>query len=102
MEAKIHYHICWSDSSLDWQSFATKEEAMELAKTIKKPNESCIIIARGQDCERCQLFQSPLQAIPVQASDCDIARCERSIDAHGMSGLLSYLAIHTFPSDAGV
>jgi hypothetical protein len=58
MEAKIHYHICWSDSSLDWKAFPTKEEAYDVAVTIKKPNESYVIVERGQDCERCQLFKS--------------------------------------------
>jgi hypothetical protein len=58
MEAKIHYHICWSDSSIDWKAFPTKEEASDVAGKIKQPNESYIIVERGDECERCQLFKS--------------------------------------------
>ena len=57
MEAGIHYHICWSDSSVDWKPFPTREDATELAKTIKKPNESYIIVERDGDCERCKEFK---------------------------------------------
>ena len=55
----IHYHIRWSDSSLDWQAFPVKEDATKLAATIKKPGESYTIV--GQDdgeCDRCKAFKS--------------------------------------------
>jgi len=52
----IHYHICWSDSTLDWKRFATKEEAIELAGQIKRPNESYMIVERDGECKRCKAF----------------------------------------------
>ncbi|HEV2714799.1 MAG TPA: hypothetical protein VGU64_06005, partial [Terriglobales bacterium] len=39
-KSAIHYHIRWSNSSLDWQPFPTEEEATTLAGQIKKRNES--------------------------------------------------------------
>lgn len=51
----IHYHIRWSsNSSLDWKSFPTKEEAIKLAEKLKKGRETYGIVARDGDCERCQ------------------------------------------------
>jgi len=38
MKPEIRYHICWSNSSLDWKTFPTKTDATELAGRIKKPN----------------------------------------------------------------
>lgn len=58
IKSEIHYHIRWSDSSIDWKPFPTKEEATERAGQIKKPNESYIIVERNDDCERCKLFKS--------------------------------------------
>jgi hypothetical protein len=52
----IHYHICWSDSSLDWKPFPRKEEAAKLAEQIKKPNESYVVVERDDECERCKEF----------------------------------------------
>lgn len=57
----IHYHICWSESSIDWKAFATKEEATALAERIKKPNERYTIVERHEGCERCTLFKSRSQ-----------------------------------------
>lgn len=54
----IHYHICWSDSTLDWKRFPTKEEAIELAGHIKRPNESYMIVERDGECERCKVIRS--------------------------------------------
>jgi hypothetical protein len=31
IKSGIHYHIRWSDSSLDWNPFSTEEEATILA-----------------------------------------------------------------------
>ena len=53
----LHYHIRWSNSSLDWKSFPTKEEATELARKITKPNESYTVVERNDDCERCKEFK---------------------------------------------
>jgi hypothetical protein len=58
VESGIHYHICWSDTSLDWKAFPTKEEATELAGHIKKRNENYIIVERDGNCERCKMFES--------------------------------------------
>ena len=55
--SRIHYHIQWSDSSLDWKRFPTYEEATEQARQIKKPNENYKIVERDEGCERCKLFQ---------------------------------------------
>lgn len=58
LEPGIHYHICWSDSSLDWKAFSTKEEATKLARKFKKPNERFVIVERDDECERCKEFKS--------------------------------------------
>jgi len=59
IKSGIHYHIRWSsDSSLDWKSVPTKEEATKLAERIKKPNERYIVVERDGDCERCEVFNS--------------------------------------------
>ena len=58
VSSQIHYHICWSDSSLDWKAFPTKEEAAELAEQIKKTTESYIIVERDDECDRCKAFRS--------------------------------------------
>ena len=55
---EIHYHIQWSDSSVDWKPFPKKEDAIELARRIRKPNESYMIVERDGDCERCKAFKS--------------------------------------------
>ena len=56
----IHYHIRWSDSSLDWKPFPTEEEATTLASLVKKPNESFSVVERDDECERCKVFRSTL------------------------------------------
>ena len=56
INAETHYHIRWS--SLDWKSFPTKEDAMQWAGRLKKPNESFDIVERDDDCERCKLSKS--------------------------------------------
>jgi len=53
---KLHYHIRWSASSLDWKPFPTKAEATELAEHIKKRGESYVIVERDDNCERCKAF----------------------------------------------
>ena len=54
----IHYHICWSDASLDWKACPTKEEATKLAGQIKRPNASYMIVERDGQCERCNELKS--------------------------------------------
>jgi hypothetical protein len=58
IKSAIHYHILWSDSSLDWKPCATKEEATILADEIKKRNESFTIVERDDECEQCKMFKS--------------------------------------------
>ena len=58
IDSVIHYHILWSDSTLDWKSFPTKEEAMYLASQIKKRSESYTIVERDEECEGCKAFKS--------------------------------------------
>jgi hypothetical protein len=57
INSEIHYHIRWSDSSLDWEPFLTKEEATHLAGRIQKQNESYTIVERDGECERCKVFK---------------------------------------------
>jgi len=57
MKPEIRYHICWSNSSLDWKTFPTKTDATELAGSIKKPNESYKIVERYEQCEGCREFE---------------------------------------------
>ena len=57
MKSGIHYHIRWSNASVDWKPFLTEGDATELAGKIKKPNESYIIVERDNACERCKEFE---------------------------------------------
>ena len=58
IKSEIHYHIRWSDSSLDWKPFPTKEEATKYAGRINKRDGTYIIVERGDECERCKAFKS--------------------------------------------
>ena len=62
MNLGIHYHICWSDSSLDWKAFPTREDAMKLARKIKKRDERYIIVERDDECQRCKEFKAKASA----------------------------------------
>jgi hypothetical protein len=57
IQSDVHYHILWSNSTLDWKPFATKEDAQEIAEAINKRNESYTVVDRGADCERCKAFR---------------------------------------------
>jgi len=74
IKSGIHYHIRWSDSSLDWKPFLTREEAMELAGQIKKRNETYIIVERDDECERCKMFRSKSIIVGLQK---DMGQFER-------------------------
>ena len=63
VDSVIHYHILWSDSTLDWKRFATKEEATHLACQIKKLSESYTIVERDEECERCKAFESQARRV---------------------------------------
>lgn len=49
----IHYHIRWSNSKLDWQTFANKQEAKKSAEELVRPGEAYTIEEFGDECERC-------------------------------------------------
>ena len=57
-KSAIHYHIRWSNSSLDWKPFATEDEATILAGQIKKRNESFTVVQRDDECERCKMLRT--------------------------------------------
>ena len=61
IKSGIHYHIRWSDSSVDWKPFPTKQEATILGGHIKKRNESFIIVERDDECKRCKEFELGLK-----------------------------------------
>jgi len=54
----VHYHICWSESNLDWQAFNTMEEAQMEAERLVRRGETYKIKIFGQDCPRCQVVSS--------------------------------------------
>jgi len=64
IKSGIHYHIRWSDSSIDWKRCSTKEEAKQLARGIKKPSETYTIVERDEECERCKDFESKTSFTP--------------------------------------
>jgi hypothetical protein len=49
----VHFHICWSDSKLDWQAFQTREEAITRAKELVLPDETYVIEELDGACPRC-------------------------------------------------
>jgi len=68
VKSATHYHIQWSSGLfLDWKPFPTKEEATDLAKAIKQPNETYIIAERDDECERCKEFKA--RALAAKASN---------------------------------
>ena len=58
MNSEVHYHIVWSNSILDWEPFATREEAEEVAYAINNLKEFYTVVDRGADCERCKAFRA--------------------------------------------
>jgi len=40
MSKGMHYHIRWSDSSLDWERFSTLQEAEQSARQLARPGET--------------------------------------------------------------
>jgi len=50
----VHYHICWSDSKLDWQAFDTPEDARIEAEKLVLSGESYTIDSFANDCPRCK------------------------------------------------
>ena len=39
----MHYHIRWSDSTLDWERFSTRQEAEKAARHLVQPDETFTI-----------------------------------------------------------
>jgi hypothetical protein len=48
-----HYHIRWANSTVDWQAFRTKDEAVTEAERLKRLDENYDIEERDDNCERC-------------------------------------------------
>ena len=48
-----HYHIRWANSTVDWQAFRTKDEAVAEAERLKRLDENYNIEERDGNCERC-------------------------------------------------
>ena len=48
-----HYHIRWANSTVDWQAFRTKDEAVAEAERLKRLDENYNIEERDDSCERC-------------------------------------------------
>ena len=46
-----HYHMRWSNSTLDWEAFSTSEEAEAHAKQLVRLGES--YVQADGDCQRC-------------------------------------------------
>jgi hypothetical protein len=56
----IHYHIRWSRSGLDWESFHTYAEAEVFAEELLLPGETFKIEEFGENCPRCKAEKVPL------------------------------------------
>jgi hypothetical protein len=48
-----HYHIRWANSTIDWQAFRTKDEAVAEAERLKRLDENYDIEERDGNCEKC-------------------------------------------------
>ena len=48
-----HYHIRWANSTVDWQAFRTKDEAVAEAERLKRLDENYNIEECDGNCERC-------------------------------------------------
>jgi hypothetical protein len=63
----IHFHICWSESRLDWEAFQTKQEAITQAKELKRPGETYLIQQFDDNCSRCnQLRDDPSSSLHLE------------------------------------
>lgn len=62
-QQRLHYHIRWSGKEmLDWQAFASRDEAEARARELVRPGEAYAIEAHGQLCRRCQAAMTLKQA----------------------------------------
>src|SRR4051794_39868785 len=58
INSDVHYHILWSNSTVDWKPFTTREEAEQFAESINPLKEVYTAVERGADCERCRAFKA--------------------------------------------
>jgi hypothetical protein len=49
-----HFHIRWSNSVLDWETFGTEEEARAAAERLKRLDESYTIEDIAGECQLCE------------------------------------------------
>jgi hypothetical protein len=59
MSKAAHYHIRWSNGTLDWQSFETRKQAELRAKELALDGETYSIELLGRDCMACAALESP-------------------------------------------
>jgi hypothetical protein len=50
-----HFHIRWSNSTLDWEGFGIEEARVE-AERLKRRHESYTIEERAGECQLCKNF----------------------------------------------
>jgi hypothetical protein len=50
----MHYHIRWSESTIDWERFSTREDAEQAARQLARPGEGFTIEpVEGETCMQC-------------------------------------------------
>jgi hypothetical protein len=66
-----HYHVRWSNSTLDWEAFPSPEGARAQAEQLVRPGESYVIEQVDGDCPRCNslLNRAERNAEPTQKAD---------------------------------
>lgn len=50
----VHFHVRWSDSTLDWKAFETSEEARTHAEELVLSGETYVIEEFDHACPRCR------------------------------------------------
>jgi len=60
--SESHYHIRWSDLTLDWLAFPTEKEAKTYAECLKRRWESYAVEQCDANCERCKEFKARANA----------------------------------------
>lgn len=53
-----HYHIRWSQLTLDWERFDTRENAEERATQLVRDGETYTVEAFDGACARCGAFKT--------------------------------------------
>ena len=70
----VHFHICWSDSKLDWEAFPTREEGITRAKELVLPGETYVIEQFDGACPRCKTLDNSKDPLRVEQNNAPI-RC---------------------------